>query len=144
MPDLLARWRRPPRSGARTDDASPELKTLSVLRLLAAELRAAEGQIGEALGRTRLPDKLIRTRAWERNRARLQSTPGMERLCADLETAYAEVERITLIRTGRLWQNYLTLPEDRVEDALARIRHALDALQATVEMLSGRDHPTVL
>jgi len=33
----------------------------------------------------------------------------MERLCADLEIAYAEVLRITQIRTGRLWQNYLTL-----------------------------------
>jgi hypothetical protein len=68
----------------------------------------------------------------------------MERLCADLETAYAEVWRITQIRTGRLWQNYLTLPGDRVEDALARIRHALDALDVTIEMLSRRDRPNVL
>jgi hypothetical protein len=68
----------------------------------------------------------------------------MERLCADLETAYAEVLRIMEIRTGRLWQNYLTLPGDRVEDALARIRHALDALEVTIEMLSRRDRPTVL
>jgi hypothetical protein len=68
----------------------------------------------------------------------------MERLCADLEIAYAEVLRITQIRTGRLWQNYLTLPGDRVEDALARIRHAHDALDVTIEMLSRRDRPNVL
>jgi len=67
----------------------------------------------------------------------------MERLCADLETAYAEVGRSRRSARPPL-QNYLTLPEDRVEDALARIRHALDALQATIEMLSRRDRPTVL
>jgi len=144
MPDLLARWRRLPRSGARTGHASPVSQPLAVLRLLVAELGDAEGQIDEALGRTRLPEKLLRTRAWDRNRAQLQSTPGMERLCADLETAYAEVWRITQIRTGRLWQNYLTLPGDRVEDALARIRYALDALEVTIEMLSRRERPTVL
>jgi hypothetical protein len=144
MPDLLARWRRLPGSGARTGHASPESQPLAVLRLLAAELGDAEGKIDEALGRTRLPKYLLRTRAWDRNRAQLQSTPGMERLCADLETAYAEVLRIMEIRTGRLWQNYLTLPGDRVEDALARIRHALDALEVTIEMLSRRDRPTVL
>jgi len=144
MPDLLARWRRLPRSGARTGHASPVSQPLAVLRLLVAELGDAEGQIDEALGRTRLPEKLLRTRAWDRNRAQLQSTPGMERLCADLETAYAEVWRITQIRTGRLWQNYLTLPGDRVEDALTRIRYALDALEVTIEMLSRRERPTVL
>ena len=144
MPDLLARWRRLPRSGVRTGHASPVSQRLAVLRLLVAELGAAEGQIDEALGRTRLPEKLLRTRAWDRNRAQLQSTPGMERLCADLDTAYAEVQRITQIRTGRLWQNYITLPGDRVEDALARIRYALDAIQETIERLSRRERPTVL
>ena len=144
MPDLLARWRRLPRSGARTGHASPVAQPLAVLRLLVAELGDADGQIDEALGRTRLPEKLLRTRAWDRNRAQLQSTPGMERLCADLETAYAEVGRIMLIRTGRLWQNYLALPADRVEDALARIRYALDALEVTIEMLIRRERPTVL
>jgi len=144
MPDLFAWWRRLLRSGARAGDSSPESQPLAVLRLLAAELGDAEGHIDEALGRTRLPDKLLRTRAWDRNRAQLQSMPGMERLCVDLETAYAEVGRITQIRTGRLWQNYLTLPGDRVEDALARIRHALDALDVTIEMLSRRDRPNVL
>jgi len=144
MPDLLARWRRLPRSGARTGHASPVSQPLAVLRLLVAELGDAEGQIDEALGRTRLPEKLLRTRAWDRNRAQLQSTPGMERLCADLETAYAEVWRITQIRTGRLWHNYRTLPGDRVEDALARIRYALDALEVTIEMLSRWERPTVL
>jgi len=109
-----------------------------------AELGAAEGQIDEALGRSRLPEKLVRTRVWDRNRAQLQATPGMERLCADLETAYAEVRRITQIRSGRLWQNYRTLPGDRVEDALARIRHALDAIEVTIEMLAAPDRPTVL
>jgi hypothetical protein len=109
-----------------------------------AELGAAEGRIDEALGRTRLPEKLLRTRAWDRNRAQLQSTPGMERLCADLETAYAEVRRIMQIRSGRLWLHYLAQPGDRVEDALARIRYALDALEVTIEMLNRRERPTVL
>ena len=109
-----------------------------------AELGDAEGRIDEAFGRTRLPEKRLRTRAWDRNRAQLQATSGMERLCADLETAYAEVRRITQIRTGRLWHNYLTLPGDRVEDALARIRYALDALEETIERLSRRERPTVL
>jgi hypothetical protein len=45
---------------------------------------------------------------------------------------------------GRLWQNYLTLLGDRVEDALARIRYALDALEVTIEMLSRLERPTVL
>lgn len=114
-------------------------QSVAVLRLLIAELGDAEGQIDEALGRIRLPEKLLRTRAWDRNRAQLQSAPGMERLCADLEPAYAEVRRITQIRTGRMWQNYLALPEDRVEDALARIRSAIDALEVTIEMLSRQE-----
>jgi len=105
------------------------------MRLVAAELSEAERQIDEAFGRTRLPQKLLRTRAWDRNRARLASTPGMEGLCADLETAYAEVRRITELRTGRMWRQYVMWPEDRVEDALARIRQALDALETTIEGL---------
>jgi hypothetical protein len=39
---------------------------------------------------------------------------------------------------------YLARPGDRVEDALARIRYALDALEVTIEMLSRRERPTVL
>ena len=143
MPDLLAWWRRLPRSGGRTGHASQETQPLAVLRLLVAELGDAEGQIAEALGRRRLPEKLLRTRAWDRSRAQLQSTPGMERLCADLESAYAEVRRITQIHIGRIWLMYLARPGDRVEDALARIRYALDALEVTIEMLSRREHPTV-
>src|ERR1035438_3048498 len=143
MPDLLSRWRQLARSGPRTGHASRVSQPLAVLRLLVAELGDAEGQIDEALGRRRLPEMLLRTRAWERNKAQLQSMPGMERLCADLETAYAEVWRITQIRTGRLWQNYRTLPEDRVEDALARIRHALDALEVAIGMLSRGGRPIV-
>ena len=103
-----------------------------------AELGDADGQIDEALGRSRLPEKLVRTRVWDRNRARLRSTPGMEHLCADLESAYAEIGRIMQIRIGRIWQQYITWPEDRVEDALARIRSARDALEETIEILSRR------
>jgi hypothetical protein len=107
-----------------------------VLRLVAAELGATEREIDDAFGRTRLPEKLLRTRAWDRNRSRLASTPGMESLCADLETAYAEVRRIGQLRTGRMWRQYILFPQDRVEDALARIRGALDALETTIERLS--------
>ena len=60
----------------------------------------------------------------------------MEGLCADLESAYAEIRRIAQLRTGRMWQQYIALPGDRVEDALARIRHALDALEITIEKLT--------
>jgi hypothetical protein len=143
MPDLLARWRRLPGSGRRTGQTSPESRHLAVLRLLAAELGDAEGQIDEALGRIRLPQKLLRTRAWDRNRAELQSTPGMERLCADIESAYAEVRRITQLSNDRMWRQHITLPGDRVEDGLARIRYALDALEVTIERLSRREPPTV-
>ncbi|MGP8161343.1 MAG: hypothetical protein ACLQGJ_09030 [Candidatus Dormibacteria bacterium] len=113
---------------------------LALLRLLATELGDAERQIDEALGWERLPEKLLRTRVWDRNSARLESLPGMEGLCADLESAYSEIRRITQIRTGRIWQHYITWPEDRVEDALARIRVALDAL----EMIIGTRTPPAL
>ena len=65
----------------------------------------------------------------------METWPGMEGLCADLETAYAEVRRVTERRAGRMWQQYVMWPEDRVEDALARIRQALDALETTIEGL---------
>jgi hypothetical protein len=136
MPDLLARWRRPPLPVGGGSQASPPSPHIAVLGLLAAELGEAERQIDEAFGLERLPDKLLRTRAWERNRTKLESTPGMEDLCADLESAYAEIQRIAQRRTGRMWQHYSTLPGDRVEDALARIRHAVDALEITIERLS--------
>ncbi|MGD0372298.1 MAG: hypothetical protein ABSC16_11430 [Candidatus Dormibacteria bacterium] len=136
MPDLLARWRRAPPSGGRSGQVSPAAQHVAVLRLLAAELGDVERQIDEAFGRERLPEKVFRTKAWDRNRAQLESTPGLEGICADLESAYAEVGRITQLRTGRLWKQYITLPGDRVEDALARIRHALDAVDMTIERLT--------
>jgi len=113
---------------------------LAVLRLLAAELGDAEREIDEAFGRTRLPEKLLRTREWERHGAALKSAPGMEGLHADLEGAYAEVRRIAQLRSGRMWKQYISWPSDRVEDALARIRQALDALESSIERLS----PTAL
>jgi hypothetical protein len=70
--------------------------------------------------------------------------PGMEGLCADLEGAYAEVGRITQIRSGRLWRNYRILPGDRVEEASARIRRALDAIAVTIETLAAPDRPAEL
>ncbi len=109
---------------------------LAALRPLAAELGEAERQIDEAFERTRLPEQLLRTRAWNKRRARLASTPGMEGLCADLESAYGEVERIAQLRTGRMWKQYVALPEDRVDQALVRIRQGLDALEMTVERLT--------
>jgi len=130
MPDLLVWWRRLPRSGARTGHASPESQPLAVLRLLAAELGDAEGKIDEAFGRTRLPRYLLRTRAWDRNRAQLQSTPGMERLCADLEIAYAEVLRITQIRTGRLCR-ITSRCRGSGRGCACPDSHALDALDVT-------------
>ncbi len=109
-----------------------------------AELGDAAAKIDEALGRSRLPEMLFRTRAWEKNRSELQSMPGMEGLCADLEGAYAEVGRITQIRSGRLWRNYRILPGDRVEEASARIRRALDAIAVTIETLAAPDRPAEL
>jgi hypothetical protein len=114
------------------------------MRLLVAELGDAEGKIDEALGRDRLPEVLLRTKAWERNRAELQSTPGLEPLCTELEGAYAEVRRIAQLCTARLWQMYVTRPEDGVEGALARIRHAIDELETAIERLSGEERPAAL
>ncbi|MGA9114519.1 MAG: hypothetical protein WB802_12080 [Candidatus Dormiibacterota bacterium] len=136
MPDLLSRWRRPPPPGGRGGQAPPGSPQLAVLRLLAAELGDTERQIDEAFERTRLPEKLLRTRTWDRNRAELEATPGMEGLCADLESAYTDIRRINQLRTARMWRQYLLLAGDRVEDSLARIRHALDALEITIEKLN--------
>jgi len=141
MPDLLARWRGSRRSGRRSDPGTPVSQPIATLRVVAAELADSEEKIDEALGRGRLPERLLRTNAWDRDRARLHATAGMERLCADVEAAYAEVRRIRLARAGRMWQAYLAEPEDRVQDALARIRTALDALEVTIEALSTQGRP---
>jgi hypothetical protein len=136
MPDLLSRWRRPALSVGRGGRAAPVPPQLAALRLVAAELGEAERQIDEAFERTRLPEKLLRTRAWKKHGAELEAAPGVAGLWADLVSAYAEVERIAELRTGRMWRQYVSLPEDRVEDALARIRHALDELEITIEELT--------
>jgi len=35
-----------------------------------------------------------------------------------------------------MWKQYVALPEDRVDQALVRIRQGLDALEMTVERLT--------
>lgn len=144
MPDLRAslrglRW--PRRSAGEALAATQPLRTLQQVR---EELGEAEGRIDEALERERLPEQLLRTRAWDRGRARVLATPGLDHLCGDLDAAYAELRRIGRLRTGRIWQMYATRPGDGVEQALERIRHALDALDMAIDRAAVPPRPTLL
>jgi len=108
------------------------------------ELGDAERRIDDGLGMGKLPERLLRTRAWDRNREWLRLVPEVAPLYGDLEGAYREIMRIVNIRPGRMLKAYAVEPGDDVEDALAYIRRALDGLEATVRTLSAREggpHP---
>jgi len=92
----------------------------------------------------KLPEKLLRTRTWDQSREWLRAAPRAAPLYGDLESAYLEIKRIVNIRPGRMLKAYAIEPGDRVEDALTRIRRALDALDASIETLAGGERSSQL
>jgi len=102
-----------------------------------AELSDAEQRLDQGLEIGKLPEKLLRTKAWDRSREQLRKRPGLGPLCAQLDSAYAEVKRVGMIRSSRMWVAYTMEPGDGVEEALASIRGALDALEAMTGKMPG-------